>query len=144
MNTSSMHLEREQRDFLLPPTDQNNDLQEGGCNRSFARLENLKIHNRWARVDKIIIKRIVNWYQLDFEDTSQKQCFVVFLNIICRSHTGEKPFLCKFAAHNNCNKAFSNSSDRAKHEQTHRDPVGVSWLFVCQFRHVEILCFLTQ
>merc|ERR1712223_2008608 len=41
-----------------------------------------------------------------------------------RSHTGEKPFLCKFAAHNNCNKAFSNSSDRAKHEQTHRDPVG--------------------
>ena len=22
-------------------------MQEGGCNRSFARLENLKIHNRW-------------------------------------------------------------------------------------------------
>ena len=72
MNTSSMHLEREQRDFLLPPTDQNNDLQEGGCNRSFARLENLKIHNRWARVEKIITQIIVNWYQLDFEDTSQK------------------------------------------------------------------------
>jgi len=46
------------------------------------------------------------------------------LKIHNRSHTGEKPFLCKFAAHNNCNKAFSNSSDRAKHEQTHRDPVG--------------------
>jgi hypothetical protein len=37
-----------------------------------------------------------------------------------RSHTGEKPFHCKF----NCNKKFSNSSDRAKHEQTHKDPVG--------------------
>jgi len=40
------------------------------------------------------------------------------LKIHNRSHTGEKPFLCKFS----CNKAFSNSSDRAKHEQTHKDP----------------------
>ena len=40
----------------------------------------------------------------------------------CRSHTGEKPFLCKFFKE--CSKAFSNSSDRAKHEQTHRDPVS--------------------
>ena len=55
---------------------------------------------------------------------------IVLISTMVRSHTGEKPFLCKFAAHNNCNKAFSNSSDRAKHEQTHRDPVGVS-LFVC-------------
>ena len=58
-------------------------LQVEGCPRRFARLENLKIHNR--------------------------------------SHTGERPFVCK---HSPCNKAFSNSSDRAKHEQTHMDPVS--------------------
>ena len=57
-----------------------------------------------------------------------------------RSHTGEKPFLCKFAAHNNCNKAFSNSSDRAKHEQTHRDPVGVSLFDCCNWCFCLLSC----
>merc|ERR1719232_2354555 len=42
------------------------------------------------------------------------------LKIHNRSHTGEKPFLCKYFKE--CQKAFSNSSDRAKHEQTHKDP----------------------
>ncbi len=41
-----------------------------------------------------------------------------------RSHTGHKPFPCKYAQEFNCAKKFSNSSDRAKHEQTHKDPVG--------------------
>ena len=41
-----------------------------------------------------------------------------------RSHTGEKPFQCKYM----CNKKFSNSSDRAKHEQTHKDPVSTSFI----------------
>ena len=41
-----------------------------------------------------------------------------------RSHTGDKPFNCKYAQEFNCTKKFSNSSDRAKHEQTHKDPVS--------------------
>ena len=57
-----------------------------GCTRSFARLENRKIHQR--------------------------------------SHTGDKPFGCKYAEELKCPKRFSNSSDRAKHEQTHKDPVS--------------------
>ncbi len=41
-----------------------------------------------------------------------------------RSHTGDKPFNCKYAQEFKCYKKFSNSSDRAKHEQTHKDPVS--------------------
>ncbi|KAK7895226.1 hypothetical protein WMY93_020551 [Mugilogobius chulae] len=33
-------------------------------------------------------------------------------------HTGEKPYVCQ---HSGCHKAFSNSSDRAKHQRTHVD-----------------------
>ena len=39
-----------------------------------------------------------------------------------RSHTGEKPYVCE---HESCNKAFSNASDRAKHQnRTHSNEVG--------------------
>ena len=37
------------------------------------------------------------------------------------THTGEKPYVCE---HEGCNKAFSNASDRAKHQnRTHSNEV---------------------
>ena len=39
-----------------------------------------------------------------------------------RSHTGEKPYTCEFPG---CAKAFSNASDRAKHQnRTHSNEVS--------------------
>ena len=40
-----------------------------------------------------------------------------------RSHTGEKPYMCEFPG---CTKAFSNASDRAKHQnRTHSNEVSL-------------------
>ena len=42
-----------------------------------------------------------------------------------RSHTGEKPYTCEFPG---CAKAFSNASDRAKHQnRTHSNEVSKSF-----------------
>ena len=43
-----------------------------------------------------------------------------------RSHTGEKPYMCEFPG---CTKAFSNASDRAKHQnRTHSNEVSAAEL----------------
>jgi len=39
-----------------------------------------------------------------------------------RSHTGERPYACQ---HRACDRAFSNSSDRAKHHRTHLNTVTI-------------------
>ena len=38
-----------------------------------------------------------------------------------RTHTGEKPYVCQYSG---CNKSFSNSSDRSKHQKTHIEQVS--------------------
>jgi len=59
-----------------------------------------------------------------FEGCSRAFARLENRKIHMRSHTGHKPFPCKYALEFNCTKRFSNSSDRAKHEQTHKDPVS--------------------
>ena len=40
----------------------------------------------------------------------------LFVNFYFRTHTGEKPFVCKYPG---CERRFTNSSDRKKHAHSH-------------------------
>lgn len=61
---------------------------------------------------------------LQFENCTKAYSRLENLKTHLRSHTGEKPYTCE---HPGCSKAFSNASDRAKHQnRTHSSEVIIS------------------
>ena len=61
-----------------------------------------------------------------FEQCNKAYSRLENLKTHLRSHTGEKPYTCEFPG---CSKAFSNASDRAKHQnRTHSNEVSLSYI----------------
>lgn len=73
----------------------------------------------WANKEKCPDSLL--WF-LQFEGCAKAYSRLENLKTHLRSHTGEKPYVCE---HEGCNKAFSNASDRAKHQnRTHSNEVA--------------------
>ena len=73
-----------------------------------------------------------NFYLFQFENCNKAYSRLENLKTHLRSHTGEKPYTCEFPG---CAKAFSNASDRAKHQnRTHSNEVR----YIFQARHTAL------
>ena len=60
---------------------------------------------------------------LQYEGCTKAYSRLENLKTHLRSHTGERPYVCEVAG---CHKAFSNASDRAKHQnRTHSTVVSL-------------------
>lgn len=70
-------------------------------------------------------------FLFQFENCNKAYSRLENLKTHLRSHTGEKPYTCEFPG---CTKAFSNASDRAKHQnRTHSNEVRKSSLIYAFF-----------
>lgn len=79
-----------------------------------------------------MVLKIENNCMLQFENCAKAYSRLENLKTHLRSHTGEKPYTCE---HPGCSKAFSNASDRAKHQnRTHSSEVFI-YNFVLLFIH---------
>ena len=73
-----------------------------------------------------------NFHLFQFENCNKAYSRLENLKTHLRSHTGEKPYTCEFPG---CAKAFSNASDRAKHQnRTHSNEVR----YIFQDRHTAL------
>lgn len=86
------------------------------CNKSFSRLENLKIHNRSHTGQRQLPRSSRGAGRLVGGERGPSRAVVPPADLVLCCPTGEKPYICPYEG---CNKRYSNSSDRFKHTRTH-------------------------